>query len=434
MSDKEPQPFSTKQLLKLFSGSFLIRISYTLFGFLNSILLARLLGAENYGVYIFALSIVALLSVPTQFGMPTLVVREFAAFQAKQQWQFMKGLALRSHQFVVLVSLLICSIAASLIWLNPYEYSASKQQTLLVSLLLVPVLSLGALRDAMLRGLRYVICAQLPESFIRPFLLMICLIAISFLSPVFISASQVMVYYLACSFFAFIIGWFLYAKIKPYQLGEVSPKFLNREWVHTALPIGLTGGMQVINAQLSIVLLGFYLGNADIAFYRVAVLGSSFVVIILQIVDLVVAPEFSKLIVSKAYRELEGYIAKINKLIVFTTLPIVIVIVFAGSWLLSVFYGEQFVSAYLPLIVLAVGQAFNALLGPLAMLLNMAGHQEDVTYAMAAAFIINVVSHLMLIPTHGLLGAAIASSIMLIIWNTILWLRVKQRLGIKYYV
>jgi O-antigen/teichoic acid export membrane protein len=109
-------------------------------------------------------------------------------------------------------------------------------------------------------------------------------------------------------------------------------------------------------------------------------------------------------------------------------------IVLLGPWLLSTFYGAEFVAAYQPLLLLTAGQAINALLGTVALLLNMTGHQKDVTKAMTVSLLLNIALHLLLLPRFGLEGAAFSTMTMLVTWNLILWFRVKQRLGIKYYV
>ena len=434
MTDSAAETLNLNRLLKLFSGSFLIRISYYVLGFINSVLLARFLGADGYGVYVFVLSIVALLSVPTQFGMPILVMREFSALQAREKWGYMKGLALRSHQFVAVVAALGCLGAAGWLWLNPSQYSSAKQSALLLGLLLVPILSLGALRDAMLGGLRHIILAQLPESIIRPALLMAGLLLALLVAPVPASAEYVVAYYVVCSLVAFVAGWWLFNSRKPQAVVSARAAFDTRRWFSAAFPIGLTAGMQVLNMQLSIVFLEFYSSDAEIAFYRVATLLAGFVVIILQVSNTVVSPYVSRLYAQGDMRGIEALVGKTNKLIILATLPLVVGIAVASPWLLVTFYGADFSAAYTPLLLLTAGQAVNAALGTVALLLNMTGHQNDVTKSMVIALTVNILLHIVLLPRFGLEGAAFSSMIMLVTWNILLWIRVKQRLGIKYYV
>lgn len=432
MLEEKEHSLKLNKLIKVFSGSFIIRIAYTLLGFINSVLLARLLGAEEYGVYIFALSIVALLSIPTQFGMPMLVVREFAAFHAKKQWGFMKGLALRSHQFVLVVSLIICSCAALWLWINPSNYSNNKQQVLMISLLLIPILSLGALRDAMLRGLRHVILAQIPESFIRPLLLMLGLLIALFAMQSKASVSHVMGFYIFCSIVAFIIGWLLFNRRKPKELESATVDFNSKAWFLAAFPIGLTSAMQVLSGELSVLYLGILSLDRDIAFFRIAVLISGVIVIFMQVSDSIMAPYFSRLYQQENYIEIEKLIKKVCIGTAVLTIPIFILFLTFGEWLLVVFYGEDYQEAYYPLIILSFGQLLNAVFGPVALLLVMTGKQKLVTWSTLFSLLLSIFLHIILTPVYGVIGAAISTSVALIVWNVLLWAQVKRKLSIKY--
>lgn len=432
MSETKNDFLKLNKLLKIFSASFIIRISYTLFGFINSVLLARYFGAEQYGVYVFTLSIVALLSIPTQLGMPLLVVREFAAFQAIKNWGLMKGLALRSHQFVFVVAAVFCSAAVLWLWNNPSNYSETKQQALLISLLLVPIISLGALRDAMLRGLRHVVLAQLPEGFIRPLLLMLCLLFFVFVTQKKASVAEMLFFYTLCSLTAFIVGWLFFKRYKPIELSSAIPKFDSKSWFTAALPIGLTGAMQVFNSELSVLYLGFLSLDVDIAFFRIAVLASGFIVIFMQITDSIVAPYLSQYYQEKKFTEIEQLIKKVCAITVILTLPVFIVFVVLGKWMIVTFYGESYQLAYYPLVILSVGQLFNAVVGPVALLLVMTGQQKLVTWGTLFSLVVNIILHFFLVPLYGMIGAAIATSICLILWNILLWIQIKKKLPIRY--
>jgi O-antigen/teichoic acid export membrane protein len=418
---------------KLFRGSFSIRVFYTFIGFVNSVLLARILGSEDYGVYVFCLSVVSLISVPTQFGIPLIVVREFAKNKAVESWGLMKGLTIRSHQFVLVVSTLLCILYLVWININPAGYQEKKIEALAWGLMLVPVLSLGALRDSMFRGLHHVIMAQLSESVIRPLLLFCGLVIILFFLGGGVSVNKVFLYYVVCVCVSFFVGWFLYSKKMPVEIKRARAEYDSRNWFLAAFPVGVVGAMQVLNAEISTVLLSVYATDSDIAFYRVAALGAGVVIIVLQVADSVAAPEFSRMFAKGAILQIESYVGKINKLIVLFTVPIVLVIVFAGKPALSFFYGESFEKSYLPMVVLTVGQFFNAATGSLALLLIMTGHQKEVTKAMTVALFLNVALHAVLLPAIGLLGAAVSTSIMLIMWNSLMWVQVKKKVGIKYY-
>lgn len=71
-----------------------------------AVLLARGLGANDYGVYAFAFAVVGLVSVFAEFGFPTLLERLVASADSKQDQPLLAGLQRRSSQLVAGTSLL----------------------------------------------------------------------------------------------------------------------------------------------------------------------------------------------------------------------------------------------------------------------------------------------------------------------------------------
>lgn len=56
------------------------------FSLLTAVVLARVLGPEQYGIYSYVLAIVSILAIPAMFGLPSLIVRETAKAEVKQEW------------------------------------------------------------------------------------------------------------------------------------------------------------------------------------------------------------------------------------------------------------------------------------------------------------------------------------------------------------
>nr|MCU0943155.1 oligosaccharide flippase family protein [Hydrogenophaga sp.] len=94
------------QLVKASMGSAGLRVAGMLFGFLSGVQLARGLGAQGYGVYGLAMSVIALMSVVTEFGLPQLLTREVAAAQVHHQWERVRGILVWSTRVVLLTSAL----------------------------------------------------------------------------------------------------------------------------------------------------------------------------------------------------------------------------------------------------------------------------------------------------------------------------------------
>ena len=111
--------------------------------------------------------------------------------------------------------------------------------------------------------------------------------------------------------------------------------------------------------------------------------------------------------------------------------PAAAVLTLAGGLVLGWVFGDEFSSAHLPLAVLAFGQLINAGLGAVGFLLTMTGHERETARVLWQTTALNVAMNLVLIPLYGALGAAVASTASLAIWNLVLARLVWRHLGLN---
>ena len=157
-----------------------MKVVATAFGFLTSLLLARLLGVAGYGIYAYALSWINLLTVPATFGLDTLLIRNVAAYQANSEWGLIRGLLRRTNQMVLTISLILTLSASIVAWFLLENFTSERLFTLLMAFSLVPFMALIRLRQGTMRGLRRVVLGQAPELLIRPLLLLAFLAGIAY--------------------------------------------------------------------------------------------------------------------------------------------------------------------------------------------------------------------------------------------------------------
>ncbi len=113
-----------------------------------------------------------------------------------------------------------------------------------------------------------------------------------------------------------------------------------------------------------------------------------------------------------------------------TALPIALVFLFWGDWVLGLVFGAQYVSANGALAILAMGQLTNAALGSVSILLVQSGCDSDSMRGRVVAVGANIALCFASIPLFGLKGAAFASVVSLSLWNVLMYRGVRERLGI----
>lgn len=414
-------------------GSIAIKLASMLIGFLLVVTLARVLGPADYGTYVFVMALITILAIPAQMGLPQLIIRETAKAQANANWGLMRGIWQWSNRYVVIFSIVIISGSGLFLWLGSDVIDENKQQTLSIGLLLIPLIALGNIRGAALRGLRKVIYGQLPEHILRPFLLLIFITLFIWLPGTMpIAPSTVMGMHAVAALIAFIAGAAMLLYAKPANLkNNPKPIVEARYWRQSAIPLAFLSGLQLINGYTDIIMLGFFKADEDVGVYRVVTQLSILVVFGLQAVNQVIQPYFARLYEQGEIDKLQKLVTLSARIILAIALPPVLLIVFAGAPLLEWLFGAEYRTGATALSILALGQLVNAAMGSVGMLLNMTGHERDALRGVGVAAVTNIIFNALLIPIYGIEGAAFATAITLITWNLILRYFVQQRLQLE---
>jgi len=411
-----------------------LRVSNVVLGLILSIMMARLLGASGYGVYSYVLAIITVISIPAQFGIPKLVIRETAKAQVNQDWALLRGLWKWSSLAVFLLSILLIGLCVLIALSLTDTVSAQELNIFYLGLLLIPLISLGSLRAATLQGLRHIVLGQLPESIIRPTVLIILVIALSTTveQDALLTPFNAMGAHVVAVFIGFLAGaWFLLNKIPPEIHGVERYRFQHHDWFHAILPLALTAGMNQVNNYADIIMLGLYYPAEDVGFYRIAIQGGLLVSFGLQISAMFVSPYIARLHARGELRQLQQ-IVTISAIAAFIiALVAVLLFTFFGEPILGYFFGGDFVQAYEALLILAAGQLINAFFGPIAILLNMTGNEKSTAKGMAIAASANILLNFILIPPYGMEGAAIATVCTLFLWNAVMWFSARKFLNIN---
>jgi O-antigen/teichoic acid export membrane protein len=412
--------------------SFLLRAMYIGLTFLSTVLLARILGASGYGIYSYALSIATLLAMPIQSGLPSLAMRETAQGIAQNRPDLVKGAWNWSTRIIFIVSLVIIILIGPVLLIWQGGINDIRGQTLLLALALIPVIALANLWGAILRGLKEIKMGLLPELIIRPgFLLILIISTFFFTTKNPISAPVTMAVYLGASIITLWISTKLINKYTPNDIRKAQATTNARGWILSGVTFAFLTGFITLNTQVGTIILGIFKSPDIVGQYRVAVQVATLASFGLQAVNQVVAPRFAELWARNEHRKLQQLVTKSSQIILIFNLILTIIFILLGKSFFIIVFGDEFKSAYLPLLILLLGQMVNSATGSVGFLLNMTGNEVQTANNTGVAAIINIVISLALVPILGMIGAAIASASSMTIWNILHWWRVYQKLGIN---
>jgi len=408
-------------------GSSVLKVVNTLLIFGTSLLLARLLGAEEYGVYAYAISWASLLSVPAVMGLNTLLVREVAKYKALEDWGSLRGILRWSDRVVLLTSIGIAAIFSLIGWFLRGKFSLEVRTAFWIAMGLVPLLSFLLLRQGGLQGLGHVVEAQVPQLFLLPVTFLVLTVGVYFAFG--LSGAVAVGLRLIAGLVAAIAAVFLLRKYLPEPVTGVPPFYRQREWLRSALPLLFVGAAGIINQRISTVMVGAMLGPEAAGIFDVALKGSSLVSFALMAVNMPLAPAVAELYAQGEKERLQRLVTKSARVALLGSLPVALVMILFGREVLSIF-GKDFIGGSSVLAILSAGQLINVAMGSVALLLNMTGYEEDTAKGVGVAALANAVLNAALIPLLGINGAAAASAVSMATWNILLAWWVYKKIGI----
>ena len=171
--------------------------------------------------------------------------------------------------------------------------------------------------------------------------------------------------------------------------------------------IGLTVSTHMITGWVIFVAVGAVLGLAEVGAFRVAIQITTIIARIFATFEGVVSPLFAGDFRSGNLKAASiRHRHAVRTLLIFAGPPIVACLIFPVE-ILSIF-GEEFLMAAVTLQIMAAGQVFNILTGPVGTMLIMAGKERVNLWLAVGGLFISVILTALLAPTWGLAGAATA--------------------------
>lgn len=414
--------FFASELVRGGLAALSMRVAAVLASLAASVILARSLGPEQYGIYAFVFSIISILSLPVKMGLPTLTLRETAQARATGQWGRLIGIWHWSSLLVLAASAIIIVAVVLALLLFPALLGNERQNALLFALPLIPFLTLSELGGAALRGLRHILLGLFPAGVLRPLLLAIVISLFLLFWPNDLTAGKAMHLHSAVACICCLTVLILLTKVRPFETrASRTPIFLHRSWLKSILPLTLVAGMQMISHNTDLIMLGIYRSDAEVGQYRVATSIATLGVFGLTAVNLVLQPRFAELFALKDHESLQRLTSLSSMLSLAFALPALMVVWVLGRGGIAQLYDPLYLAAYVPLIVLMCGQTVNALFGPVGNLLIMSGNETKILSGLSIATICNVILNFIFIPEYGTQGAAAATAISGSLLNIYCW-------------
>lgn len=407
-------------LVRLIGGAsfiFACRLAGAGLTFASQVLMARWMGAEQFGLYVIAFSWCILLATVATGGMAQGGMRFIGVGLARSDFDYVRGYVRRGYQLSVAGGLIVAAVGAAVVLFGLVP--EAHRVPLLVMLATVPFFTVLNYYGGITNALSWIAQSFLPINVIRPLVFLLALWVLA-LRKEHYGATE-----------ALVLQWFAFAGVAvtaglafQYRLGrEVQASgrtYETRRWVRTALPLLGASIFSGYLPEITVVVAGFWLPSAEIGVFQVSYRIALLISFGLYAVDAFTAPEAARFIARAEQGSLQATVDRATRLRFWPSLAAVLVLAVAGRPILGIF-GPEFVSGYAVLLILAVAQLFIAAVGPVTRLMMLGGHHDRALLAALGALVLLVALLAALAPRFGSVGAAVAALIDIAVWSA--WMR-----------
>ena len=422
-------PHSRAQRMALIS--FGIRVISAAIAFISQIILARMMGEFEYGIFVFVWVLVIIFGNFACLGFHTAVIRLLPQYNARQALDEIRGLTSAARIFAMVSATIVAAIGLAVLWLFSDTVESYYIIPLFLGIFCLPMIALGDVLEGTARAHSWAVVALSPTYIIRPILILVFMVA-AVMAGTPQTAKTAMIAALAATYLTTLIQFanVVWRLKREYVAGPSRTDFAT--WIRIALPIFLIEGFGFLLTNSDVIVVGFYLDPESVAIYFAAAKTMALVHFVFFSVKAAAAPRFAAMLAEGDRPALAAFAGETVRWSFWPSLAVGLGVLALGHFLLSLF-GPAFTAGYGLMAILLVGILAKALVGPGEILLMMAGEQRLCMALYAAALVANIVLNVVLIPLLGLNGAAIATTGAMIIEAILLFAVVRQKMGITLF-
>jgi O-antigen/teichoic acid export membrane protein len=417
-----PRPDLDSNVLAAAKGSgFLAGGSFFEFAsrFVIAVLLARLLGAHDYGLYVLAVSAAGIFAGFASLGLDDAMVRYVAILSGRRDSAGVRGtiqvgLGISLAAGVVTGAVLL--FAAGPIATGMFNEPRLASLLRLVAVI-VPFLTMSNVLAGTARGFGRMDYAAFSENVVQSMvrLVLLALVAVIarglnvFTAAVIFAISDVAA---TLTFVVLLHRNLLDASLLSHARRDV------REVFSFAIPLWLSGLLRQFRSYFETVLLGISKAVSSVGIYAIVDKINLVSHVWLLSIYLAVKPTLARLHDLHDRLALQHLYVTVTKWSLTLTLPFLLVTVMYREAILSLF-GTSFAAGSTALVVLSVAELANAGTGICGPMIDMTGHTRVKVANAALMTVLLVASNAVLIPRWGVVGAATATLIGIAVVNIV---------------
>ncbi|MDF1644250.1 MAG: flippase [Pseudomonadales bacterium] len=392
--------------------------------FCSVLLFSRVLGAAEFGLFSLGLTIITVTSILVRVGLDNVVLKQVAAHSSDDPTV--------SDGYIYSSLVVICTggiFFAALLWLfsgliaeNIFQKPELSPILRLFGIVTIPFSVVFILCEAQ-KGLGRSVFAAFFQVVLPPAVTLVFFgLLYSFKQ---INISDVVV---AVLFGHIVSATIFFYSVRSNICSSLKHKVRLVKLIKEGLPMFSLSIGTLVMSWSDTLILGIFRAASEVGVYYAASRTVLVSTLILVAVNAVTGPIYARLYKKNKLEPIAALARKSSKLMMAIAILPTSVILFYPEWIMS-WFGDDYTSGVMVLVVLAVGQFVNIACGSVGSLLVMTGNEKTMRNIIAVTALINIILNVVFAKIFGPIGVAYSTAFAVVMWNVWATLAVKNKLG-----
>jgi len=397
-------------------------------GYLSRMVIARFLGASDYGLICLGFAALNIAAVLSLVGLPTGIQRYISFYKGKRDEGRIKGTIIGALKICSPLSLFFAFISffgANWISVNVF-HEPELTPVLRIFAIGVPFFVLAANFLAVTVGFQDLRYRVFVNDLFQNILKLILIIILLLLGFGVIGAAWGWV--LAIVLMPFLAFYFLEKRVFPVLKTKVKAISVDKELFFFSFPLIFAGVAGLITSWTDTLMLGYFRTASEVGIYNAALPTAKLLSVGSGAFAVIFMPVVSELYARNRIEDLRKVFSTVTKWILSIILPLFLLLSLFSASIMRIMFGSEYIAGATALSILAFSYFITSLFGLAVPLLQSYGKTKII---MVCGFIgagANFILNFLLIPIYGLNGAAIATGISAVLMS-ILYLFFAYRIG-----
>ena len=399
--------------------------------YIYTALLARWVGIEYLGIYSIANAIMLIGEVVAKVGLETGVMRFVSQLDSQKETIQIQKVIYSSLKMTIIFSIgiLIIILSSSSLLVSIFNGTPLLHTIIILFAFIIPFNAITLVSAYATQGFKLLKYKVITTQIINPTILLLSMI----IAYRYFSLESVIIMPMVC---AGVLGCFIMLSIlkniSGIHLHKIITAPFNKALFKFSFPLMFVAILQTLMHWMDILMLGYFTDTVTVGLYHPAARTAGLLQAILLSFMSIYAPMISQLHAKGDSTAMSSLYKLISRWLITFSIPLAIIFISFSSKIMLVF-GAEYISSSSILIVLTIATFFQTVLGGAGPILSMSGYTRIVFWNSLVAFMLNIILNIILIPKYGIMGAAWATLISLLVIGVLRIIEVKKILGLSMY-